>query len=187
MIMGDGTIGQMMEAVEFKDKEDIYKVEKDWAAVGTQMKREHNVLTSIYIEPEVLEALNNKLQAKYSLIGKNEVRVETYNCDNADIIVAAFGSVARIIKNVIKMAEKEGIKVGLIRPITLWPFPVEAFEKYAEVPEAFLSVELNAGQMVEDVKLAVNGKRKVHFYGRTGGMIPTQKEILDKIKQILNK
>jgi 2-oxoglutarate ferredoxin oxidoreductase subunit alpha len=121
------------------------------------------------------------------LIQEKETRVESYNCEGADIIVTAFGTVARIVKNVIKMAQKEGIKVGLIRPITLWPFPVSEFDKYADVPKAFLSVELNAGQMVEDVKLAVNGKKPVHFYGRMGGMIPTQKEILDKIKEILNK
>jgi 2-oxoglutarate ferredoxin oxidoreductase subunit alpha len=187
MIMGDGVLGQMMEAVEFKDQENIEKVDKSWATVGTGLKREHNTITSIYIQPEVLEDHNKKLQAKYKLIQEKEVRVESYNCENADIIVAAFGTTARIVKNVIKMAKKEGINVGLIRPITLWPFPVKEFEKYAEVPKAFLSVELNAGQMVEDVRLAVNGKRPVYFYGRMGGMIPTQQEILDQIKQILNK
>ncbi|HOM02703.1 MAG TPA: 3-methyl-2-oxobutanoate dehydrogenase subunit VorB [Acetivibrio sp.] len=186
MIMGDGILGQMMEAVEFKDVENIEKVDKPWATTGTQMKREHNTVTSIYIQPEVLEKHNQKLQAKYRLIEEKETRVETYNCEDADIIVTAFGTVARIVKNVIKMAQKEGIKVGLIRPITLWPFPVKEFEKYADVPKAFLSVELNAGQMVEDVKMAVNGKRPVYFHGRMGGMIPTQKEILDKIKEILN-
>lgn len=187
MIMGDGVLGQMMEAVEFKDQENIEKVDKSWATVGTGLKREHNTITSIYIQPEVLEDHNKKLQAKYKLIEENEVRVESYNCENADIIVTAFGTTARIVKNVIKMAKKDGINVGLIRPITLWPFPVKEFEKYAEVPKAFLSVELNAGQMVEDVRLAVNGKRPVYFYGRMGGMIPTQQEILDQIKQILNK
>lgn len=187
MILGDGMLGQMMEAVEFKEKEDIFTDDKKWAATGTKMQRESNDITSIYIEPEVLEKHNDKLQAKYRQIEQNEVRVETYNCENADIIVTAYGTVARIIKNVIKMAEKEGIKVGLIRPITLWPFPTAAFEKYAETPKAFLSVELSAGQMVEDVRLAINGKSPVHFYGRTGGMVPSQKEILVKIKEILNK
>ncbi len=185
MIMGDGMLGQMMEAVEFKDKEDIYVDGKKWAATGTKMQRESNDITSIYIQPEVLEKHNLKLQAKYRQIEENEVRVEAYNCENADIIVTAYGTVARIIKNVIKSAEQEGIKVGLIRPISLWPFPNGAFEKYAETPKAFLSVELSAGQMVEDVRLAVNGKCPVHFYGRMGGMVPTQKEILDKIKEIL--
>ena len=187
MIMGDGVLGQMMEAVEFKDKEEIYKVDKAWATTGTGMKREHNTVQSIYINPEDLEKHNIKLQEKYAKIAENEVRVESYNCENADIIVSAHGTVARIIKNVIKLAEKEGIKVGLIRPITLWPFPEKEFQKYADVPKAFLTVELSAGQMVEDVRLAVNGKKPVFFYGRMGGMIPTQQEILDKIKEILNK
>lgn len=185
MIMGDGILGQMMEAVEFKDKEEIFSADKSWATTGTGMKRNNNMVTSIYIKPEMLERHNQKLQAKYREIEKNETRVEIFNCENADIIIAAFGTVSRIIKNVIKTAESEGIKVGLIRPVSLWPFPTEAFEKYADVPKAFLSVELNAGQMVEDVKLAVNGKCPVHFHGRMGGMIPTQKEILDKIKEIL--
>ncbi|HEX2926364.1 MAG TPA: transketolase C-terminal domain-containing protein, partial [Ruminiclostridium sp.] len=185
MILGDGMLGQMMEAVEFKDKEDIYQDDKKWSCTGTNMERECNDITSIYIEPEVLENHNLKLQAKYRKIEENETRVEVYNCENADIIVTAYGTVARIIKNVIKMAEKEGIKVGLIRPITLWPFPTAAYEKYAETPKAFLSVELSSGQMVEDVRLAVNGKRPVHFYGRMGGMVPSQKEVMDKIKEIL--
>ena len=149
------------------------------------MERDKNVVTSIYIEPEVLEQHNLKLQAKYRMIEQNEVRVESYNCEDADIIVVAFGTIARIVSNVIKQAEKEGIKVGLIRPISLWPFPKEEFEKYAQTPKAFLTVELNAGQMVEDVRLAVNGKKPVHFYGRMGGMIPKEVEILDKIKEIL--
>ncbi len=184
-IMGDGILGQMMEAVEFKDVENIVKVDKDWATTGTGMTRDNNVITSIYIKPEVLEDHNKKLQAKYALIAENETRVETYNCENADVIVAAYGTTARIVKNVIKMAEKEGIKIGLIRPITLWPFPEKEFLKYAEVPKFFLTVEMSAGQMVEDVKLAVNGKNKVYFHGRMGGMVPTQQEILDKIKELL--
>lgn len=187
MILGDGMLGQMMEAVEFKDKEEIYQDDKKWACTGTKMQRADNDITSIYIQPEVLEGLNNKLQAKYRQVEQNEVLVETYNCEDADIIVTAYGTVARIIKNVIKMADKEGIKVGLIRPITLYPFPTAAYEKYAETPKAFLSVELSAGQMVEDVRLAINGKCPVHFYGRTGGVIPSQIEILNEIKRILNK
>lgn len=186
MILGDGMLGQMMEPVEFRDEENIYKADKSsWAVTGWEEKREPNDVTSIYIDPEVLEKHNLKLQAKYREIEKNEVRYEEYNCENADIIIAAYGTVARIVKNVIKQAEKEGIKVGLIRPITLWPFPNAVFEKYAETPKAFLTVELSAGQMVEDVRLAVNGKRPVYFHGRMGGMILTQKEILQKIKEIL--
>jgi 2-oxoglutarate ferredoxin oxidoreductase subunit alpha len=185
MIMGDGILGQMMETVEFKKEEKIIDVDKSWALTGTRLKRNNNVITSIYIDPEELEKHNQKLQKKYEEIRRNEVRVETFNCENADIIVSAFGTVARIVKNVIKLAKKEGINVGLIRPITLWPFPAEVFESYALVPKAFLCVELNAGQMVEDVRLSLGGKAKTYFYGRMGGMIPTQQEILEKIKEIL--
>ncbi|MCL2163778.1 MAG: 3-methyl-2-oxobutanoate dehydrogenase subunit VorB [Oscillospiraceae bacterium] len=185
MIMGDGMLGQMMEAVEFKDVENIEVYDKKWATTGSGLSRERNIITSINTMPEVLEAMNNVLQEKYKVIREKEVRAQIYNCEDADIIVTAFGMVSRIIMNVIADAEKEGIKVGLIRPITLWPFPEKEIRKYVGVPKAFLSVELNAGQMVEDVRLAVNGAKPVHFYGRTGGMAPTQKEILDKIKEIL--
>ena len=188
MIMGDGMLGQMMEVVEFKDTENIEVYDKPWATNGSKLKRERNIITSIDTNPENLEAMNNTLQANYAVIKENEVKVETYNCDGADIIVTAFGMVSRIVKNVIKDAAKEGIKVGLIRPITLWPFPAKEIHRYAaaeNAPKAFLSVELNAGQMVEDVRLAVNGALPVHFYGRTGGMAPTQLEIVNKIKEIL--
>lgn len=185
MIMGDGILGTMMEAVEFKDKEEILTTQNEWAVTGTQMKRKNNIITSIYVDPDELEDLNLKLQKKYAEIEKNETRVEVFNCENADVIVAAYGTVARVVRNVIRMAEKEGIKVGLIRPITLWPFPQEAFDKLAQTPKAFLTVEMSAGQMVEDVRLAVNGRKKVYFHGRMGGNVPTQIEILDKIKEIL--
>ncbi len=184
VILGDGYLGQMMEAVEFRDEEPIDIVEKPWAACGSGMKREHNVITSIYIEANVLEAHNNKLQEKYKKAKENETRAEVYNCDGADVIVTAYGTVARVVKNVIKDAAKEGIKVGLIRPITLWPFPTKVFEQYAEVPKGFLTVEMSAGQMVEDVRLSINGKNTVDFYGRTGGNVPAQKDILEKIRLI---
>jgi 2-oxoglutarate/2-oxoacid ferredoxin oxidoreductase subunit alpha len=186
MILGDAMLGQMMEPVEFRDKENIIDYDKSWATTGTGLKREHNIIESINTDPKILEMRNFQLQEIYREITKNETRVDVFNCEKADIIISAFGTVARIIKNVIKMGEKEGIKIGLIRPITLWPFPTKTFEKYADVPKAFLSVELNAGQMVEDVKLAVKGKKEVFFHGRMGGMLPTQKEILDKVKEILN-
>ena len=110
--------------------------------------------------------------------------VETYNCDGADVIVTAYGTVARIVKNVIKEAAKEGIKVGLIRPITLWPFPAAAFRQYADTPKGFLCVEMSTGQMLEDVRLALNGKNTVEFHGRTGGHVPDQKDILDLVRKI---
>lgn len=184
VIMGDGYLGQMMEAVEFRDEEPICRTEKPWATVGHRMEREHNTITSIYIEPDVLEAHNNRLQTKYREIEKNETRVEEFHCENADVIVTAYGTVARIVKNVIKDAEKEGIRVGLIRPITLWPFPSASFARYAEKVKGFLCVEMSTGQMVEDVRLAVNGRNTVSFYGRTGGNVPTQGAILEEVRKI---
>jgi len=184
MILGDGTLGQMMEPVLFRDEEPVESFDKSWATTGTQGRREHNTIQSIYIEPDALERLNSNLQAKYRRIAEREVRVETVNCDGAEIILTAFGTCSRICKNVIRQAAEIGIKVGLVRPITLWPFPDQAIAAAAGQPsvKALLDIELNAGQMVEDVRLAVNGTRPVHFHGRTGGNLPTQQEILDKIQ-----
>ena len=177
-------MGQMMEAVEFRDEEKIERVEKPWAACGSEMKRPHNTITSIYIEADVLEAHVNHMYEKYREIERSETRVECFNCDGADVIIAAYGTCARVTRNVIKDAAKLGVKVGLIRPITLWPFPKAAFEKYAEVPKGFLTVEMSMGQMVEDVKLALNGRNSVAFYGRTGGNVPGQKDILNEVLKI---
>ncbi|MFO7612245.1 MAG: 3-methyl-2-oxobutanoate dehydrogenase subunit VorB [Clostridia bacterium] len=187
MIMADGALGQMMETVEFRDEEKPFAADKSWATTGTDMKRKKNYITSIYIEPEELERLNNRLQAKYRTIEENEVMYEERDCEGADIVVCAFGLAARIVRNVMEMAASEGIKVGLLRPITLWPFPTKAISDIAEKTDVLLSVELNAGQMVEDVRLAVNGRKPVHFYGRTGGVLPTQNEILDEIKRLLGR
>ena len=184
VVMGDGYMGQMMEAVEFRDEEKIERVEKPWAACGSEMKRPHNTITSIYIEADVLEAHVNHMYEKYREIERSETRVECFNCDGADVIIAAYGTCARVTRNVIKDAAKLGVKVGLIRPITLWPFPKAAFEKYAEVPKGFLTVEMSMGQMVEDVKLALNGRNSVAFYGRTGGNVPGQKDILSEVLKI---
>ena len=184
VVMGDGYMGQMMEAVEFRDEEKIERVAKPWAACGSEMKRPHNTITSIYIEADVLEAHVNHMYEKYREIERSETRVECFNCDGADVIIAAYGTCARVTRNVIKDAAKLGVKVGLIRPITLWPFPKAAFEKYAEVPKGFLTVEMSMGQMVEDVKLALNGRNHVSFYGRTGGNVPGQKDILGEVLKI---
>ena len=185
MILGDGMLGQMMEAVEFRDEEYIEKVDKSWATTGSKLERAHNVITSIDTVPERLEAMNNKLQSTYREIQGREVRAEEYRCDGAELIITAFGTVSRIVKNAIDDAEKEGLKVGLIRPISLWPFPSDIIRRRAGGVRAFLSVELNAGQMIEDVRLAVDGAKPVHFLGRMGGMAPTQAEIVDKIKSVL--
>lgn len=183
MILADGTIGQMMEPVLFNKEETIEVYDKKWAAAGRNGSPEHHTITSIYIQPEILEELNNRLQKKYRVIERDEVRVEVMNCEDAEIIITAFGTCARIAKNVIKDAARLGIKVGLIRPITLWPFPSGAIAAAAAQTsvKCFFDLELNAGQMVEDVRLAVNGCKPVHFYGRTGGMMPSQQEVLDQI------
>ena len=187
MILGDGMLGQMMEAVEFKDSEDIVQTEKEWATTGSKLARGHNIITSIDTVPERLEAMNRVLQATYREVERNETRAEEYRCDGADLIITSFGTVSRIVKNAIDDAEKEGMKIGLIRPISLWPFPTDTIKKHVKNTKAFLSVELNAGQMIEDVRLAVNGERPVHFLGRMGGMTPTQAEIVEKIKSVLER
>ena len=186
MIMGDGTLGQMMEPVAFRDEEPIVKVEKPWAASGRNGRDFHNTVTSIYIDPDDLEAKNNELSAKYKYIEENEVRYEEIGTDDAEVVIIAYSTCSRICKNVIKQAAEMGIKVGMIRPITLWPFPSKVISEVADKAnvKAFLDVELSQGQMVEDVKLAVLGKKPVHFFGRNGGNLPSQKEILDEIIKI---
>lgn len=187
MVMGDGMLGQMMEPVEFKERPAKELPEKGWAANGLNGRKEHNVINSLFLEPETLEKHNEKLQAKYKTIEENEVRYEMFNCEGeTDLILVAYGTTSRICKNVIKMAAKEGIKVGLIRPITLWPFPFEAFEKtVGNTKHGYLSVEMSCGQMVEDVRLASNGRKPVDFYGRSGGMVPDPTDILEKVKTIV--
>lgn len=186
MIMGDGMLGQMMEPIEFKEGVKRELPEKTWAANGLKGRKTHNVINSLYLKPEELEDHNNHLQNKYKAIKENETKYELFNCDREnDLVVVAYGTTSRICKNVIKMAEKDGIKLGLIRPITLWPYPVEAFEKTMDSTKGYMSVELSCGQMVEDVRLAVNGRKPVHFFGRTGGMVPNPEEILEKVKEIV--
>lgn len=184
MVVGDGMIGQMMEPVEFKETKAVNLTEKDWATVGTTGKRKPNIINSLYIDPESLEAHNIKLQKKYSQMKETEVRVESYNIEDADVVIAAYGTTSRIAKTAIKKLEEEGLKVGLIRPITLWPYPFAEFEKINPNCKGILTVEMNNGQMVDDVRIAVAGKYPVHFYGRTGGMVPTPDEIIDNVKKI---
>lgn len=188
MVMGDGMLGQMMEPVEFKKKAGrVLPSKESWEANGLNGREEHHVINSLYLKPDELENHNKKLQKKYAEIKKNEVRYETYNCDkDVDLVIVAYGTVARICKNSIKMLQREGITVGLIRPITLWPFPAKAFEEVIDkTKNGFISVELSEGQMVQDVALAVNGRKPVHFYGRSGGMVPTPAEIAKKIKAVV--
>ena len=186
MIMGDGMLGQMMEPVEFKDTDVSDLPEKEWATSGTGMKRKKNIINSLFIEASELEDLVLERQKRYDEIAKNEVRYEAVDVEDADIVLVAYGTTARIAKTAMAKAKEKGYKVGIIRPITLWPFPFEAFEKALSksIDKTFLAVEMSMGQMVEDVRLAVNGRANVEFFGRTGGIVPTPKEILEKIEEI---
>ncbi len=184
MIMGDGMIGQMMEPVVFPEKGEVKMIEKPWATTGTKMERKRNVINSLFLQPDELEKLVVDRYERYAQIEENECMVECIDVEDADIVVTAYGTIARIVKNAKELCAKRGIKVGIIRPITLWPFPKSAYEKAADMGKTILTVEMSMGQMIEDVKLAVNGKVPVHFYGRTGGMVPTPAEIADKIAEI---
>ena len=188
MILSDGVIGQMMEKVvlpPFKPRrteEEILK-ECPWASTGCNGTRKRNVITSLELKSEVMEVRNIHLQEKYKTIRENEVRYETKFMDDADYMIVAFGSAARIAEKAIEMARKEGIKVGLLRPITLWPFPTNEIEAAAKNVKGILVAEINAGQMVDDVKLAVNGSVPVVHYGRLGGMVPEPEEMVNVIKE----
>lgn len=181
MVVGDGMLGQMMEPVEFREIEKRVLPQKDWATTGTKGKRKPNIINSLFIAPEVLEQHNLHLIEKFNTIKENEVKVETVDIEDADIVVAAYGSTARIVKTAMAICKEEGIKVGLIRPITLWPYPEKAFDKINPNCKGILTVEMNTGQMIDDVKIAVAGKFPVGFYGRFGGMIPTPKDIAAEI------
>lgn len=184
IVLADGMIGQMMEAVEFNKKEATRQLEpKTWATTGTKGEREHNIINSLYLEAAELEKHNHKLQAKYDIIEKTEARYENLMVEDAEIVLVAYGTTARIVKNAVLQLREEGIKAGLIRPITLWPYPVEAFKGL--VAKNMLCVEMSMGQMVEDVKLAVECKIPVHFTGRVGGMIPEPTQIINVVKEIV--
>lgn len=185
MILADGTMGQMMEPVSL-DFDIKPEIEKPWATTGTKMEREHNIVNSLSLVPEELEMLNMKRYERYKIVEENETMYEEYMVDDADIVIAAFGIAARVSKNAVNEARKQGIKVGLIRPITLWPFPKAPFEKAAETAKAFISVELSMGQMIEDVKLATNCKRPVTLCNRVGGMIPSPEQVLKAIIDVNN-
>ena len=183
MLLTDGTLGQMMEPVEFKEITSN-PVEKPWAVTGTKCEREHNVVNSLYLKPEVLEKTNFERYERYKTIEENEVLYEEFMMDDAEYCVVSYGIASRISKNAVVSARKEGIKVGLIRPITLWPFPTEVLNKTADKVKGFISVELSMGQMIEDVRLATNCKKPVVLCNRSGGMIPTPEQVLESIKNL---
>ncbi len=185
IVLGDGMIGQMMEPVEFKKSNGRELPAKDWATTGTKEERTPNIINSLALDPAKLEEHNRKLTRKYKEIEKNEVRHEDYKTEDADVVIVAYGTTARIARNAVDALREEGIKAGMMRPITLWPFPEAAIEKVTHTAKALLSVEMSEGQMVEDVRLANEGKLPVHFYGRSGGMIPSPDEIADKVKEII--
>lgn len=184
MILGDGALGQMMEPVAFPDKASAAPA-KPWATTGLNGRKEPNVINSLHIQAPDLEKHNTHLQAKYKTIKENEARWEELRTDDAELVLVAYGITARVAQSAMEMARAAGLKVGLFRPITAWPFPYEALGRLAKTAKAFMSVELSAGQMVEDVRLAVNGAKPVHFYGRTGGMICSPKEVFGVVSKIM--
>ena len=194
MILADGAIGQMMEKVVLalqrpRRTDDETRAEaRAWAAFGKTDDRKRNIVTSLELQSEKMEIINQRLQAKYRTLEKNEVRYEAIECDDADYVIVAFGSSARICSATVEMARAEGLRVGLLRPITLYPFPKKQLaDLAARGVKGFLSAELNAGQMVEDVRLAVNGKAPVEHYGRQGGMLFNPDEVLAALKEKLIK
>jgi len=182
MILADGTTGQMMEPVSF-DFDIKEAPEKPWATTGTQCKREHNLINSLYLIPEVLEQKNIERFEKYEYIKQHEAMAEEFMTEDADIVVVAFGIAARVSRNAVIEARKKGIKAGLIRPITLWPFPDEVIAKAADHAKQLISVELSMGQMIEDVKLASGSKVPVSLCFRAGGMIPMPDQVLKAIEE----
>ena len=180
MILADGTIGQMMEPITFEDTEPAM-YEKPWALTGTECRRKHNIVNSLYLKADELERVNFERFEKYKAIEENEAMWEEYMMEDAEICVVAFGIASRVAKNAVAEARNRGIKVGLIRPITLWPFPTKAFKAAAKKVKSFISVELSMGQMIEDVRLATECKRPVSLCNRAGGMIPTPEEVLSAI------
>ena len=182
MILADGTIGQMMEPISFEDVE-VEHYDKPWALTGTECKRKHNIVNSLYLQPDVLEKKNFERYEKYKVVEASEALHESYLMDDADVCVVAFGIAARVAKNAVVAARGEGIKAGMIRPITLWPFPKQALSQAADQVKSFLSVELSMGQMVEDIQLASGCRRPVSLCNRVGGMIPSPDQVLESIRK----
>ena len=182
MILADGTIGQMMEPISFEDVA-VEHYDKPWALTGTECKRKHNIVNSLYLQPDVLEKKNFERYEKYKVVEASEALHESYLMDDADVCVVAFGIAARVAKNAVVAARGEGIKAGMIRPITLWPFPKQALSQAADQVKSFLSVELSMGQMVEDIQLATGCRRPVSLCNRVGGMIPSPDQVLESIRK----
>lgn len=190
MILSDGVIGQMMEKVVLppvkpRRTEEQIKKECPWATIGRTRDRQPNILTSLELKPEVMEVRNLHMQEKYRQIMANEVRYEAQQCEDADYIIVSFGSAARIGEKAVEIAREQGIKAGLFRPITLWPFPSKQLHEIAKGKKGILVSEINAGQMVEDLRLAINGELPVEHFGRLGGIVPEPEEIVNVLKEKL--
>lgn len=184
MMLGDGMIGQIMEAVELPEMKDPKTFpQKEWATDGTGKGKDRRIVNSLYIEPDVLEEVNHRLFARYDMLKEKEVRYEEYLTDDAEIVLVAYGTVARIAKSAVNDLRERGIKVGLLRPITLYPYPEKALNDLAKKDNVkkFLTIELSMGQMIEDVRLAVNGLKPVEFFGRTGGNVMTPDDIVNVV------
>jgi pyruvate/2-oxoacid:ferredoxin oxidoreductase alpha subunit len=176
-VLTDACIGQMMEPVEFP-AEPVMPATPEWAVTGTAETRS-NLISSIYLEPALMEKHVRKLEAKYKRLEQTAARAEEYRTDDAEIVLVGYGIVARVLESVVELLRAQGLRVGLLRPVTLYPFPAEALRRVAGQARALAVVEMSTGQMVEDVRLALNGARPVEFYGRCGGMVPTAEEIFD--------
>ncbi len=184
MILGDGMIGQIMEAVELPEMKDPATFpKKEWATDGTGKGKDRRIINSLYIEPDVLEEVNHRLFKRYDVLKEKEVKYEEYLTDDAETVIVAYGTVARIAKSAVNELRQKGVKVGLLRPVTLYPYPEKALNDLAkkECVKSFLTIELSMGQMVEDVRLAVNGLKPVEFYGRTGGNVMTPDDIVNVV------
>jgi 2-oxoglutarate ferredoxin oxidoreductase subunit alpha len=183
MILSDGAIGQMMEKVWLDPPRERSKEIPEWATTGKPANRERNIITSLELDPYRQEVFNQKLVAKYNEIREKEVRFEEYQCEDAEYLMVAYGTSARVCQKAVQLAREQGIRAGLLRPITLFPFPEKRISELAGQVRMALAVEMSAGQMVEDVRLAVNGKVPVHYYGRMGGMVPTPDEVVENLKE----
>lgn len=185
MILGDGLLGQMMEPVRFRPAVDPASLpDKPWATTGKQGRRQRNVINSLRLDPEDLWGFNRRLQAKYAEMEEREVRWEEEGLEDAQVVVVAYGVMARICRAAVRVARQAGIRAGLLRPVTLWPFPVRALAAAAERARAFLTVEMSLGQLVQDVRLAVGGRRPVYFLGKAGGVVPTPREVWERLRQV---
>ncbi len=186
MVLGDGNMGQMMEPIEFKPQEKREIPRKDWIINGAS-NRKRNLIKTLYLDPAVLERRNLEIYRKLQDAVEDEVRFESYLTEDAEIVIAAYGTVARISKTAIKILREKGLKVGMLRPISLYPFPYQVFAQLAERVRSFLVIEMSMGQMIEDVKLGICGKSHVHFYNRVGGMVPSYEEIVAQVDKIVKE